>query len=268
MSSTKARLSAGYDRAAGKYDRTVGLQYLMGLWSLLPYLRVPPYPAVLDAGCGTGSNLLEAARLFGPCRLLVGVDLSPQMVAVARSKAAAAGVPAFFLVADAERLPLPAESFDLIICSGVYHWFEDRSGAIRQFGRLLRPGGQLALTCVAAPGFQEWMAVVNEAYRRLLGPTARPWFPRLPTPQELIADLTGAGLRIRHLSHPVQPVLITDLPGFVSHMATTAPNWLSDLPPEWADRMRQEVLRLLTAHFTGGFPCTNASLLVAAERPA
>jgi ubiquinone/menaquinone biosynthesis C-methylase UbiE len=266
VNKTKEHLSAGYDQTAGKYDRTVGYQYLMGLWSLLPHLRVPPRPAVLDAGCGTGSNLLEAARLFGPCRLLVGVDLSPQMVAVARSKAQAAGVPAFFLVGDAERLPLPPESFDLIICSGVYHWFEDRPGAIRQFGRLLKPGGQLALTCVAAPGFQEWMAVVRQAYRRLLGPDAQPWFPRLPTPQELVADLAGAGFRIRHLSHPVQPVLITDLSGFVNHMATTAPNWLAGLSPEWAERIRQEVLRLLTTHFPGGFPCTHGSLLVAAER--
>ena len=92
----KEALGEAYDRTAQEYDQVAGASYLKALRSLLPFANVTPLPAILDVGCGTGINLLELARVLGPCRELVGVDLSAGMVDVARRKAAAAGVAATF----------------------------------------------------------------------------------------------------------------------------------------------------------------------------
>jgi ubiquinone/menaquinone biosynthesis C-methylase UbiE len=262
----KQELTEGYDRSARQYDQVVGQQYLMGIWGLLPFVSLPPAPAILDAGCGTGSILLEAARLFYPCRLLVGVDLSPGMVAEARRKAAAQGIPATFLVGDVERLPFAPGTFDLVICSGVYHWFDDRQAALREFARTLRPGGQLVLTAVAAPGYSEWIQLCRIVWKNLFGPPAEPWFPALPTAKELASQLMEAGFRIKLLDHPVHRVVIEHPEHFVRYMATTAPNWLAGVPGGAEEWVQQELLRTMRTLFPAGFPCTSASLLAVAER--
>src|SRR5262245_39371075 len=83
----RAALIEGYSRPAPLYDQTAGMTYLGALWKLLPRVRLPPHPAILDVGCGTGINLLEAARTLGPCRRLHGADLAPGMIEEARRKA-------------------------------------------------------------------------------------------------------------------------------------------------------------------------------------
>lgn len=265
----KTLLASGYSQSAPVYDATAGAQYLAGLYRQLPYLQpLPPWPAILDVGCGTGINLLAAAQLFGPCRLLVGIDISPGMVAVARQKAASAGIPATILLGDAETLPLPDATFDLVICNSVYHWFENREQALREMARVLRPGGQLILICAAAPGFREWTALMDHTLRQLLGPAAPPPFPNLPTPAELAAQLERAGLERVHMNHLVTPVQVQDASGFIRLMGTIAPNWHSALPPHLRVRVEQLVAGLMQQLAPpGGFPITWAALEVVARRP-
>ncbi len=262
----KEHLIAGYDRSAARYDAVVGQQYLMGIWGLLPLVRLPQHPAILDAGCGTGAVLLALAKVYAPCRLLVGVDLSPGMVAQARQKAAAEGIPATYYVSDIEQLPLRDQTFDLAVCSGVYHWLEDQEAAVRELARILRPGGVLLLTGVAAPGFQEWIDLCRAVWRRLFGSSAEPWFPPMPTPEALEAQLLRAGFRITLLQHPVQSVTIDDPDSFVRYMAATAPNWLAGLSAAEGAQVEQELLRTLQTEYPSGFPCTSASLVAVAER--
>lgn len=124
VETVKVRLARGYSQSAPRYDALAGHLYLTGIRRLLPRVRVAPGPAVLDVGCGTGVNLLEAARQFAPTSLLCGIDISPGMVEVARAKAGALGLPADIRVGDAEQLPFPDTTFDLVICNSVLHWFD------------------------------------------------------------------------------------------------------------------------------------------------
>ncbi len=131
VEAAKWRLSQGYSRSSPLYDALAGHLYLSSIRKLLPRVVLPPIPAILDVGCGTGINLLEAARWFSPTRLLCGIDISPGMVEVASRKAAALGLNAGFAVGDAEHLPYPDNTFDLVICNSVLHWFDpviDRRG--------------------------------------------------------------------------------------------------------------------------------------------
>lgn len=255
----------GYDRAATSYDQAAGMIYLKALQGLLPFVRVASCPSILDVGCGTGINLFEASRVLAPCRRLVGVDLSPGMVNVARRKAAAYGVSAVFSVGDAQALDVEDGAFDLVICNSAYHWFPDRARAIAELARALRPGGQLVIASLAQPGFDEWFSVVHDVWRRLFG-CACPAFPEMPDAAALPAQLRAAGLGIEHFKYQLGPTRIADIPAFVSMMAVISPAWLSDVPSGTSTRVMEETERALATRSHDGFVCTYAAVEAVARK--
>jgi ubiquinone/menaquinone biosynthesis C-methylase UbiE len=261
----KKALGEAYDRSAAAYDQVAGSIYLRTLWSLLPHVRLGPNPSILDVGCGTGINLLEAARTLAPCQSLTGVDLSPGMLAAARRKAAAAGVKATFAVGDAEALPLADGSVDLVICNSAYHWFPDRSRAVQEMARVLRPGGQVLLATLAQPGYEEWMRVVDEVHRRVFGKPSGT-FPEMPTPVEVLAQLRGAGLAVEHMIYKVTPAPVTDVAAFLETMNVVAPVWTGAPQGPAAARIRAETQTAMRA--ARSFVCTQAGLEAVARKPA
>jgi ubiquinone/menaquinone biosynthesis C-methylase UbiE len=260
VEAAKQRLAKGYSNKAMQYDVLAGHLYRAGVQRLLPRVRVPPMPAILDVGSGTGVNLLEAARWFAPARLLCGIDLSPGMVEVARAKAAMAGVPAQFIVGDAEKLPYPDKTFDLVICNSVLHWFKDRQGAVNEMYRVLKPGGQVILICAASPGFREWFHLVDTLLEKTglaTGPSTAPAFPTLREVSDL---MTRAGFLMEHAANPVQLQRIVDPEPFVQLMSTVAPHSTSDLSPENQARFQQLAAAALRVGWPGGFPNTWSAL--------
>lgn len=264
---TKEALSEAYDRSAAAYDHTAGGIYLRALWTLMPFVNVAPRPAVLDVGCGTGINLIEIARALGPCKQLVGVDLSPGMLDVARRKAAAAGLDASFSVGDAESLDLPDASFDLVVCNSAYHWFPDRARAIAELTRVLRPGGQLLLATLASPGYEEWLGLVNEVWMKLFGRSCDA-LPDMPTPFELSILLRASGLGIDHFKYQIGPSLIRDVRGFLATMAVIAPVWFAGAPDGDGTRVMDELARAIETRFPSAFVCTQAGIEVVARKQA
>jgi len=100
--------------------------------------------AVLDLGCGAGFDALVAAQLVGPTGRVVGIDLSPEMLAVA--SAALAETPytwVSFRQGEVEALPFPDTSFDVVLSNGVLNLVPDKPRAVREIYRVLRPGGHL-----------------------------------------------------------------------------------------------------------------------------
>jgi ubiquinone/menaquinone biosynthesis C-methylase UbiE len=264
---TRAALVDAYNRSAPIYDQTAGMIYLEALRKYLPRVRVGPWPAILDMGCGTGINLLEAARVLGPCRRLQGVDLSPGMVETARRKAVAAGVPATFEVSDAEDLPLDDASFDLVICNSVYNWCSHRPRAVAEMSRVLSPGGQALVTCVADPGFQEWIHTVDDVRRRLLKEDSS-WLPPLPTAAELMHDLRATGLTLEHLEYEVNLATVQDVGAFLNVMTVIAPTWLAGVPEALCGAVRAAATEALTGGAAAPFVVTVAAVGSVARKPA
>ena len=101
---------------------------------------------VLDIGCGTGMDLLLAARRVGPSGRAIGIDMTEAMRDRARGSAAAAGLTNVEVHrADATALPLTDSSVDVVISNGVINLVPEKEKAIAEIRRVLRPGGRLQI---------------------------------------------------------------------------------------------------------------------------
>jgi ubiquinone/menaquinone biosynthesis C-methylase UbiE len=113
------------------------------------HFLIQPGERVLDLGCGSGRHTVEACRW--PCRV-VGVDLSRQDLRVARYMLAdlqrrkIAPGHADFVIADAEHLPFREGAFEKVICTEVLEHIGDDRAGVRELVRVLRPGGDIAVS--------------------------------------------------------------------------------------------------------------------------
>ena len=116
----------------------------------LATVELRPGEAVLDVGCGAGLDLLLAARAVGPTGRAVGIDLTPEMVQVARASARKAGLKNVTVdVGLAETLPYPDETFDVVLANNVINnCAVDKLAVLSEIRRVLRPGGALAVADV------------------------------------------------------------------------------------------------------------------------
>ncbi|XVS68227.1 class I SAM-dependent methyltransferase [Actinosynnema sp. CA-299493] len=105
---------------------------------------VPPGGVVLDVGTGPG-RLLHAVAARRADLVLGGVDLSADMMAIAGSRAGAWSSRITFQVADVASLPYPDDSVDVIVSTLSMHEWPDQRRAVAELGRVLRPGGVLAV---------------------------------------------------------------------------------------------------------------------------
>ena len=132
-----------YDRAAGAYDRRWAGYVDTTLGLLAEHARIRPDERVLDVGCGTGTfarRLVDA----NPAQSVVGVDVSPGMLAHARRKLGSA--PNVRLAeAQAEALPFSAAAFDVVVSASALHYVGRPDMALAEMARVLRPGGRLVV---------------------------------------------------------------------------------------------------------------------------
>jgi SAM-dependent methyltransferase len=104
---------------------------------------------VLDLGSGAGTDSLIAAQMIGDTGRVTGIDMTPKMLAKARAAASEMGVEnAEFVEAEAEQLPFPAASFDVVISNGVIDLIPDKDAVFAGLFRVLAPGGRIQIADV------------------------------------------------------------------------------------------------------------------------
>ena len=131
------------------YEREL-VPAVFGEWVPIVVELAHPRPSerVVDVACGTGIVARIAAARVGPTGVVVGVDLNPGMLNVARSVMltdSRSAAPIQWQEASADKLPFPGESFDIVYCQLGLQFFADRPGALREMRRVLGPEGRLAL---------------------------------------------------------------------------------------------------------------------------
>lgn len=107
---------------------------------LMPASR--SYPVVADVGCGYGRSLPKLYQRFKPTRL-IGMDIDPEMLAASANEAKAHGVQAEFVCCSSSNIKLEDNSVDMLFCHQTFHHLIDQEEAIKEFFRVLKPGGVL-----------------------------------------------------------------------------------------------------------------------------
>lgn len=105
-----------------------------------------PGESVVDIGCGAGQSVLQLAERVGPAGRVIGVDIAPRLLDLARRRASGL-TQVDFVDADAQALDLPAASADGVFSRFGVMAFADPAAAFANFRRILKPGGRLAFVC-------------------------------------------------------------------------------------------------------------------------
>ncbi len=166
--------------------------------------QVTPGARVLDVGCGAGDSTLAAARKTGPDGHVTGQDVAAQLLALARTRAEAAGLLNVSLVeGDAQTDQAPGGPFDAMISRFGVMFFADPVAAFANIASQLRAGARLTFVAWAAAAENPWFALPASVAATRLGP-APPADPDAPGPTAFRdpARVTGllarAGLRDAH----------------------------------------------------------------------
>lgn len=158
--------------------------------------KVTPGEHILDIGCGAGVTSLALAERVGAEGHVLGVDISPQLIARARI-AVPDGAPVVFELADAADAALTAHGFDLLFSRFGVMFFADPVAAFAHMRQALKAGGRLAFVCWRGAQENDWVRLPMAAIRHLVEPA--PADPHAPGPfafadrDRLSAILASAG---------------------------------------------------------------------------
>ena len=229
-----------WDRISDVYVREIDQRFAPVVEALIVRAHLTEGQSVLDLGTGTGAVAEQAAQSVGPAGQVVGVDISKEMLALARQRVSARNLSNVSLhEGRGEDLPADAGTFDVVLSSLVLMYMIDREATAREIARVLRPGGRLIAAVWAGPEECDIVRFQQTAGRFTDPPPVPGIGPgALADLTPFLEQLADAGIEAR-----VETELLRfDFPNFVAAWTALAGVTTAHLPPDQQQAARQAVI--------------------------
>jgi SAM-dependent methyltransferase len=237
-----------WDLCAGSYEKCLTQPFAAFSRRLVELARLRSGQWVLDVATGNGLAAFMAAEVVGPEGRVVGIDLSPTMIELARNRSSAqAPGNVEFLTMDAERLDFPDGSFDTALCALGLMLFPQPEVSLSEMRRVLKAHGTMAIS------------VFGRGSRVALRALMDPFIPLMPPPPQRGPSIFGFGrsevlkealdqagfseITVEEQTHVLEfetPGEVWDIPISLGRLAQMH----SRLPEEARRELRQEVLQI------------------------
>ena len=217
--------SAGIE-AARVYD-DIMVPRLFQPWAdlLLDQVGLQAGEVLLDVACGPGTVSRRAAARLGPSGRVTGCDVSPAMLALARSKSMAGhSAPISYLQCPADALTVPAADHDVATCQQGLQFFSDRQRALREMRKALRPGGRIGIAVWCSIDQCPPFAALEAALGKAVGPQIAAAYRNGPwglAGDGLAAEVERAGFTAARASRHQLPVTFDGPQQLLQTLATT-----------------------------------------------
>lgn len=250
MQSLKSKLKATW--MAGDYDRFSRYMELDAR-SFYEALDLPAGCRLLDVACGSGQLALMAAR---DGLDVTGVDIAPNLVARAQSRAHAEGLKARFFEGDAEALPFEDASFDVVVSLIGAMFAPQPELAARELLRVCAPGGTIAMANWTRGGF---VGKMFQTFAKFIAPAGVPspvlWGDENVVRQRFGDRVSKVEVRRRHyrLTYPFPPAEVVEV--FRQYYGPTNRAFAA-LDAEAGKKLREELVQLWSAHNRAGHELT------------
>jgi ubiquinone/menaquinone biosynthesis C-methylase UbiE len=241
--------------------------------------RSAPQPGdrVLELACGPGGLGLAAARVVGPGGHVVFSDVAPEMTSIAAARAEALGLDnVSTCVLDLDRIDQPDASYDVALCREGLMFALDPAGAVREVGRVLRPGGRFAIAVWGPRERNPWLGIVLDAVSGQLGMPVPP--PGIPGPfslddEDALAALFDGdrfeGVVVDEVSTPMHADSFEEWWSRTQSLAGPLATMLAALPDDAKQAIRARAEAAVGAYATpSGLEFPGVSLVATGRRAA
>lgn len=164
-----AELRQYFNEKAHIWDQLIEPETRERLAEIIRDLAIKPGSRVLDVGTGTGVLLPFLVEAVGPTGSIVALDIAEEMLARARAKNGDRNIE--YVLGDITCTPFQEATFDEIICNSCFPHVRDKSGAVSEMARILKPGGRVVICHTKS------REAVNELHRSLGGVVANDLLP-------------------------------------------------------------------------------------------
>ena len=235
-----------WNRISDLYQREIDPRFTPVVDAVIERAGLTAGERVLDLGTGTGSVVERAAAIVGGDARVVGVDISPDMLAMARQRIAARGLINVALRnGRGESIPADDDSFDVVLSSLTLMYVIDRAAAAKEIVRVLRPGGRLIATVWGGPDECD-IVLFQQTAGRFAGPPPVPGVGpgALADPTPFLAQLADAGIE----AHVEREVFGFDFPNFSSAWDALAQVTTAHLPADQQQEAQRVVRDTMYPH--------------------